>query len=154
MVGSDAAGPRAVVLLMQASVTSSSVREGLRGSEGFTLVEVVIALLILSIGVLGLAGTTGRSLRATTLADLRSERSAALQSVIEQLRALPFDSVTAGTDTVGVYVVDWRSTPRGNLGKDLRIITLGPGLARGESGTLPSLSPQVPDTFYYVMLRR
>jgi prepilin-type N-terminal cleavage/methylation domain-containing protein len=122
-------------------------------TAGFTLVEIVIAVVILSIGVLGLAGTTAHAIRSTTIADLRSERMAARQSVIEQLRALPFDSVSSGTDTVGAYEVQWRSTARGPLGKDLRLITTGPGLNHPAGGSLPTIAAEVPDTFSYVIVR-
>lgn len=58
---------------------------------GFTLVEVMVAIIVLTIGVLGLAGTTMYLVRQTTLSELTTERSAALQSVIEELRATPYD---------------------------------------------------------------
>ena len=65
---------------------------------GFTMVEVIIAIVVLAVGVLGMAGTTAYIVRQITLADVMTERAVALQSVIERLQATPFASVGTGAD--------------------------------------------------------
>jgi prepilin-type N-terminal cleavage/methylation domain-containing protein len=86
-------------------VTSSQVDGGQRSRAGFTMIEVIIAITVLAVGVLGLAGTTAYIVRQVTLADVMTERTAALQTVIERVQAMPFDSVSAGSDSVGSFAV-------------------------------------------------
>ena len=118
---------------------------------GFSMVEVVIAIVILAIGVLGLAGTTAHIVRQITLADLMTERSVAFQTTIDRIQSLPYDSVVNGTDTVGIFAITWTVTPDGSQNKRVRIVTGGPGLS---SGTPPTNSPAVADTFDFRVLRR
>ena len=120
--------------------------------EGFSLVELVIALVILAVGVLGMAGTTAYVVRSITLADLNTERAAALQTAIEQIRAQPFLTLASGTDTVGDYTVKWEVTSPSPVVRNVLIETLGPGLQGSTSGP-PVLSPQVYDTFQYTVVR-
>jgi prepilin-type N-terminal cleavage/methylation domain-containing protein len=111
---------------------------------GFTIVEVIVAIIILAVGLLGLAGTTVLTVRQTTLADVASDRSVALQSTIEQIRATPFDSVAAGSESAGLYDVAWSVTD-GGLWKNVDIVTTGPGLSTSEG--LPAIDHSVVDTF-------
>jgi len=120
-------------------------------SAGFSMVEVIIAMVILTIGVLGLAGTTAHIVRQITLADLMTERSVAFQTTIDRLQSLPYDSVVDGGDSVGIFAIRWAVTPDGAQNKRVRIITMGPGLS---SGTPPTNSPSVADTFDFRILRR
>ena len=113
---------------------------------GFTLVEVIVALIILTVGVLGLAATTIWVVRQSTLAELTTERSAAVQTVVEQLRASDYASLAAGSDTVGRFDVTW-SIVDGNRSKLVTLVTVGPGLTSG--GGMPSLGGSVADTFAY-----
>ncbi|MDT8342606.1 MAG: prepilin-type N-terminal cleavage/methylation domain-containing protein [Longimicrobiales bacterium] len=114
---------------------------------GFTLVEVMVALVILAVGILGLAATTMYAVRQTTFGEITTERSAALQSVLERLRAMEFDSVRSGTDSVGTFQVNWRVVEASRT-KIVEVVTLGPGLASAP-GAPPSLAPSVADTFVY-----
>ena len=127
----------------------SGARRGARA--GFTLVEVLVALVVLTVGVLALAGATAVAVRQVILADVTTERAAALQSVVEMLRARPYDSLSAGSDTVGTFRATWTvsSTQRSTV---LSIVTLGPGLESG-SGGMPRLADQVRDTFVYRIAR-
>lgn len=118
-----------------------------RRNAGFTLIEVMVALVILAVGVLGLAGTTALVVRQVTLADVATERSAALQTVIEQIRAQDFDSVNTGADTVGSFTASWSTSDLGRS-KLVTVVTLGPGLKTG-TGNMPYLSNTVADTFVY-----
>jgi prepilin-type N-terminal cleavage/methylation domain-containing protein len=120
------------------------------GRGGFSIIEVIISIVILSVGLLGTAGTTVLLVRQTTLADMTTDRSAALQSTIERLRALPFDSVTAGYDSVGVFEVSWMVSPDLRW-KAVEIVTTGPGLVTG--GGFPTVAQSVADTFTYRILR-
>lgn len=116
---------------------------------GFSLIEVVVALVILAVGVLGLAGTTAVVVRQVTLADVTTERAAALQAVVERLRAAPYDSVDTGVDTVGLFTATWTTSDLGRS-KIVRIVTVGPGLVSG--GGMPYLGNTVADTLVYRIL--
>ena len=119
---------------------------------GFTMVEVIIAIIVLAFGLLGMAGTTALVVRQVNLADVATERSAALQTTLERLRALPYDSVTTGSDSVGIFDVDWSVASFANQWKTIRVITTGPGMASGAGG-FPMLTASVPDTFNYRIIR-
>lgn len=116
---------------------------------GFTMVEVIIAIVILAIGILGLAGSTGYLVRTVTLGDLMTERSVASQSVIDRLQSLPYDNVTTGSDSVGIYAVSWEAVDDGPQSKILSVVTLGPGLVSGSM----IQSASVADTFVFRILR-
>lgn len=121
------------------------------GRAGFSLVEVIVAMVILAFGVLGMAGTTAFIVRQTTLADLMTERAAAFQTVVDRLQSLPYDSVTSGSDSVGVFATSWSSVADGPQNKIVTIVTIGPGMT---GGAVPTNSPQVADTFQFRVLRR
>lgn len=121
------------------------------GEGGFSMIEVIVAMLILTIGVLGLAGTTAYIVRQVTLGDLMTERSAAFQTIIDRLQSLPYDQVTNGTDTIGVFTITWTSTNSGPQNKIVRMITVGPGLG---GALVPQNDPQAVDTFTFRVLRR
>jgi prepilin-type N-terminal cleavage/methylation domain-containing protein len=115
--------------------------------QGFTIVEVIFAIVILAFGLLGTAGTTLWYVRQTTLADVTADRSAALQSTIERIRSLPFDSVREGTDSVGDFAIKWTVTAPQARWKSVEIVTYGPGLLSTRG--FPTLAPSVPDSFTY-----
>ena len=115
------------------------------------MIEVIIAVVILTIGLLGLAGSTGYMVRTVTLGDLLTERTFASQTIIDRLQSLPYDSVQTGADTVGIFAVDWTAVDDGPQSKILTVVTLGPGLGPNSIGTL---APAVADTFVFRILRQ
>lgn len=121
------------------------------GRGGFTIVEIVIAMIVLTIGVLGLAGTTAFVVRQVTLADLMTERAAAFQTTIDRIQSLPFDDVTSGTDSVGIFAVRWVAVNDGAQNKVVTILTAGPGIEPNTA--FPMLGPTVVDTFVFRVLR-
>lgn len=121
------------------------------GRGGFSLIEVIIAIVILTVGVLGLAGTTAYIVRNITYADLMTERAAAFQTIVDRIQSLPFDDVGSGNDSVGIFAVTWTSTLDGPQNKIVEIITVGPGVTRESA---PANNPQVVDTFSFRVLRR
>lgn len=116
---------------------------------GFSLVEVVVALVILAVGVLGLAGTTAVVVRQVTLSNVTTERATALQTVVERLRATPYYTVAAGSETVGLFTAHWTVTEV-DQSKLLEIVTVGPGLVSGSG--FPLLGQGVADTLVYRIL--
>jgi type IV pilus modification protein PilV len=71
--------------------------------SGFTLVEALIALLVVSFGMLALAGMQITMTRSADLAKQRSEAVRLAQLKMEQLRS--FDGINSGTYTYGANVV-------------------------------------------------
>lgn len=118
---------------------------------GFSMIEVIVAMMILTVGVLGLAGTTAYIVRQITLGDLMTERSAAFQTIIDRLQSLPYDSVASGSTTVGVFAISWTSANDGPQNKIVQMITVGPGLG---GALVPTNDPQAVDTFTFRVLRR
>ncbi len=57
------------------------------GSRGFTLLEVLVALVVLSIGLLGLSGMQTTSLRNNHSAFLRSQATVVTNDILDRMRA-------------------------------------------------------------------
>jgi prepilin-type N-terminal cleavage/methylation domain-containing protein len=131
-------------------MTDPSNTRAARTRAGFTIIEVIIALIILTVGVLGMAGTTAWVVRSVTMAEATTDRSAALQSVIERLNGMDFDSLGTGADTLGAFIVDWTVAGSSPI-KTATIITTGPGMVP-VTGTLPTMSNTAVDTFTYMVV--
>jgi len=71
---------------------------------GFTLVEVLVTITLISTGILVLGGMLLRSARAAEAASAVSYQTAAMASEVARLDALPFTALAAGTtcDTLAV----------------------------------------------------
>lgn len=62
---------------------------------GFTLLEVLVALLVLSLGLLGLAGLQTMSLKLNTQSYQRTQATMLIDSMIDRMRANP-NAVNSG----------------------------------------------------------
>ena len=72
--------------------------------RGFTLVEVLVTITLISTGILVLGGMLLRSARAAGAASAVSYQTAAMAGEVARLDALPFTALAAGTtcDTLAV----------------------------------------------------
>ena len=125
-----------------------------RDDAGFTLLEVVIALVVLTLGALGLAATTVNVVRQGLMADLKTERVAARRAVIEKIHASPYDSVSAGTETVGRYDISWSVRHETSVLKELAVVTVGPAVVTDAVTGPGAIRPDVADTLTYRILKR
>lgn len=97
-------------------------RAGRRGEEGFTVVEVMIAMLVLVIGLAGILSLQLTAIRATSFSRHATEASLLAEDKMEALRTVPAATLVAGTDTVnaggmvdaeGLYTREWTITAGG-----------------------------------------
>lgn len=58
-----------------------------RRTKGFTLIEVLVAVLILAIGLLGLAGLQAASMRNSQSALMRSQATILAEDIMDRIRA-------------------------------------------------------------------
>ena len=122
--------------------------------RGASVVEVLVALIVLSFGMLGMAGTTAMVVRQTTMAELAARRAAVVQQVAEQARTIPFDSLANGSDIYGKYGAAWYVTDDGPRAKEVLIVTIGPGAAAADGETGMTVAPVVADTVRLKVLRQ
>lgn len=116
-------------------------------SDGFTILELLFAIVIFAVGSLALAGLSATLERQTTSTSLRTERAAAAMTALERLRAADFDSVASGSDSIGHYHATWIVTDAGRYAKQITLITEGPAY-KNTAGSL-TLAMGVPDTIVY-----
>lgn len=69
------------------------------GNRGFTLLEVVIAMLLLGIGLLALMALQIRSIRSNAFSNCMTVASCFARNQVESLRAANWDDMTVGTFT-------------------------------------------------------
>jgi type IV pilus assembly protein PilV len=86
-------------------MTTSDTRDaGRPGHGGFTLLEVLVALLVLSIGLLGIGKLMMLSARANDSAYMRSQATALAYTILDAMRANHQTAVVQGYDTaMGVF---------------------------------------------------
>ncbi|MEN8374658.1 MAG: prepilin-type N-terminal cleavage/methylation domain-containing protein [Gemmatimonadota bacterium] len=104
--------------------------------DGFTIIELVIALAVLSIGLLAMASVMGTLVMQTRASDIRTERAFAVQQTVERLRAVSLstidDRAEADAMSVGSYAVWWSTADATSLKRQMEIFTKGPGFVPGD----------------------
>ena len=111
----------------------------IRAREGFTIVEVLIAIVILAVGMLALATTSIFATTQVKVADLKTEQSLAVQEAVEQLRAGPYASVVSrpfsNAVVAGSYRVWWGVNQLNPNLRRVNVFTQGPGYISGRGWT-------------------
>ena len=120
-------------------------------SRGFTLIELVVAIVVLSAGILGLAASTSYMVRAASSSGLRAEALQAVEGRISHIvmdpRYYHLDSLYVGeeTDIPGLYgmtrttaIVHTRTVSDGRITdyKKVTVTVEGPGLANPVTRTV------------------
>lgn len=77
---------------------------------GFTMIEVLVAVLVLAIGLLGVASVQLLSMQQTSNANLRSQVTLHIQDMAEQLRA------NGGNALGATAMAEWKSRLQRELG--------------------------------------
>jgi len=116
-----------------------------KNREGFSLVELVVAMMVLTVGLLAMATSTGYVAARIRSSNWDTQRSVAREQIIERLRATPFaDLGNSAADTiVGRFTMRWREVtpaPNNNVRRIL-VIAAGPAYRPGAAMTV------VTDTF-------
>jgi prepilin-type N-terminal cleavage/methylation domain-containing protein len=118
--------------------------------NGFSLVELLIAIMVLTFGMLAMGSAMGYMSIQVRVADQRTQRQLAVAEINEQLMSIKYDSVNsvlyASATTVNGYKV-WRTvTPINTNLKRVILISEGPGYNHGWQNA-------VQDTFTVSILR-
>ena len=85
------------------------------GPAGFTLVEVMVALVVFLIGVLGVGGLLVTTIQANRGATNRTRADELLYEKVEQFQSMPYAAIASGSDVVTVEGVsfsrEWTTDP-------------------------------------------
>ena len=74
---------------------------------GFTLVELIVAIIILTVGVLGLASVSAVVMRQITGSSFQNRAAAIASSRFERLRSVSCAAAAGGTATSGGITERW-----------------------------------------------
>ncbi len=84
------------------------VTRRLRSRAGLSLVEVIVAMMVLSIGLLGLLGAAASAVRSVIETDRTVSAAYFANERMEQLEALGCDAVSSGDEVrQDVYNLEW-----------------------------------------------
>ena len=97
--------------------------------RGFTIVEVVIAIVIFSLGILGLVGTAASVTRMVARSQQQNKAATLSANRLEILRATRCASMAGGSATDGRYSIAWTVADTGQAKKVT--ITVSMPTARG-----------------------
>jgi prepilin-type N-terminal cleavage/methylation domain-containing protein len=78
-------------------ISKLSIRQRLASHEGFSLIEILVAIGIFSVAILGLAVGAITITRANKTSQFHTVGTNLAQDQLEQLKAMPFASVTCAT---------------------------------------------------------
>ena len=111
----------------------------LKNKQGFTLIEAMIALLVLTIGVLGMMTLQTTAIRSNYRASTMTTASTVAAGQLEQLRSLPFNSANLNpanspfttTDSASGLTITWSvnnaPAPMAGNAKDITVTVKRPG---------------------------
>ena len=95
---------------MSARIRTRKTRRPSGKRAGFTLVELLVAMMIFAVGMLGLAATAGSVTKMMGGAKRQTIAATVAQSRLEKIRSSPCTTLLSGSDTVRGVVSAWTIT--------------------------------------------
>lgn len=86
------------------------IRNGKNPGEGFTLIEVMIAVFLLAVALIGLASVTTTVIKSTEYSQTLTTATTLAKDKIEDLKASPYGDIASGSDTSGIFNRSWTVT--------------------------------------------
>jgi prepilin-type N-terminal cleavage/methylation domain-containing protein len=111
-----------------------------RDRAGFTLVELMVGMMVMTVGVLGLAGTSAVVMRQMNESGSMNVASSVGQARIEKLRLASCTVATSGSATTRGIAESWTLTP-GTRSAQIQEIVTFPTRRGTRSQTYLSLVP-------------
>ena len=105
---------------MPALLKARPARADRRGRAGFTIVELIVAMLMLTIGLLGLAGVGAVVLKQMRGGTHQTIAASIAQSRFEQFEGDPCAAIVSGTATVRGMTEKWTVAAVGLRAKTIR----------------------------------
>jgi prepilin-type N-terminal cleavage/methylation domain-containing protein len=108
--------------------------------DGFSLVEILIATMVLTVGLLAMAASTAYVATHLKSTSYTTQRTQAKERMVEELRATTYANVATSNTarTVGRFSMTWNVSTAG-LAKRVSLITSGPaylGRSKGQRTTV------------------
>jgi len=128
-----------------------------RSRAGFSIVEVIIALMILTFGLLAMASASGYASLEVRMSAARTQRTAAVGGAIEQIRATTSTSTTwtdlASRDSASAWTISgfqvWYDVGAATGSRrDITLYSRGPGYAKPGGWQM-----HVKDTYILTLVR-
>ena len=95
--------------------------------RGFTIVEVLVAVLVLAVGIIGLTTTAALVTRMIGQGERYSQASTMAAEQFEVFRSQRCASLTAGTATRGGFTLNWTvQNAAGGRARSVRIVVISP----------------------------
>jgi len=95
--------------------------------RGLTLIEVIVAMLLFSVGALGMAAASGAITRQMTISLLRSRAATTARSRDEEAHAVGCAGLTSGSETKQGIISTWTVSHGVTASIDQRIERRGTG---------------------------
>jgi len=80
-------------------------------NQGLTIIEVVFAISIFTIGILAVSGLALTSVNSNAASRRLTEATTLAEDRLERLMTLPYDTIADGTATEGAYNITWEVLP-------------------------------------------
>jgi len=125
-----------------------SVTKKIRNDEGYTLIEVLIAIAILSIGMLAIATMQISSIRVNDNARRMTRRATIAQDRLEYLMSVKYTHavLTSGSHTDGSapsgYTISWTVSTGGTLPPSTKLIRMNV-TERGKTTSMSNIKPRL-----------
>ncbi|MDH3456783.1 MAG: prepilin-type N-terminal cleavage/methylation domain-containing protein [Gemmatimonadota bacterium] len=114
----------------------------MRKRNGFTIIEVLVAVLVLAVGILGMATTAALVTRMIGQGQRFSEVSAVAAQRFEMLRSRPCATMANGSATQGPYVLSWTvDSVAAGKARSLRLIVISPTTRTTRADTFATTVP-------------
>ena len=111
----------------------------MQDNHGFTLIEIIIAIFILVVALLGLAGVASTVINGNSFSKEITTATTLAQEKIEELRNTNYQSLASGNDTQAIYTRTWTITLTATYIKTIEVVVQWNHYGNSHNVTLRSI---------------